>query len=110
MNKLNSAEIPLNDQTKFWLNEINKIKDYFSSEIQERKTTNKKLSKYIVAFYYIDKTLICEKRRNKYYFFYKCYWNSCRTSKCRFYFNIFCNYRDNKKNIERNKKEKEKTQ
>ena len=58
MNKLNSAEIPLNDQTKFWLNEINKIKDYFSSEIQERKTTNKKLSKYIVAFDYIDKTLI----------------------------------------------------
>ena len=38
MNKLNSTEILLNDQTKFRLNEINKIKDYFNSEIQESKT------------------------------------------------------------------------
>ena len=38
MNNLNSAEIPLNDQTKFRLNEINKIKDYFDLGIQERKT------------------------------------------------------------------------
>ena len=58
MNKLNSAEIPLSDQTKFRLNEINKTKDYFNSEIQERKTMSKKLSKYIAAFDYIDKTLI----------------------------------------------------
>ena len=58
MNKLNSAEIPPNNQTKFRLNEINKIKDYFNSEIQERKTMSKKLSKYIAAFDYIDKTLI----------------------------------------------------
>ena len=58
MNKLNSAEIPLSDQTKFRLNEINKIKDYFNSEIQERKTMSKKLRKYIIAFDYIDKTLI----------------------------------------------------
>ena len=65
MNELNSMEtqsnldaIPLNDQTKFRLNEINKIKDYFNSEIQERKTMRKKLSKYIAAFDYIDKTLI----------------------------------------------------
>ena len=65
MNELNSIEtqsnldaIPLSDQTKFWLNEINKIKDYFNSKIQERKTTSKTLSKYIAAFDYIDKTLI----------------------------------------------------
>ena len=58
MSKLNSAEIPLSDQRKFRLNEINRIKDYFNSEIQERKTMNKKLSKYIAAFDYIDKTLI----------------------------------------------------
>ena len=38
MNKLNSAKIPLCDQTKFRLEEINKIKDYFYSEIQERST------------------------------------------------------------------------
>ena len=48
----------LSDQTKFRLNEINKIKDYFNSEIQERKTMSKKLSMYIAAFDYIDKTLI----------------------------------------------------
>ena len=45
MSKLNSAE-------------INEIKDYFNSEIQERKTTSKKLSKYIAALDYIDKNLI----------------------------------------------------
>ena len=48
MNKLNSAEIPLSDETK----------DYFNSEIQERKAMSKTLSKYIAAFDYIDKTLI----------------------------------------------------
>ena len=65
MNKLNSIDtqsdlnaIPLSDQTKFKLNEIKKIKDYFNFEIQERKTMSKKLSKYIAAFGYIDKTLI----------------------------------------------------
>ena len=51
-------QIPLSDQTKFKLNEINKIKDSFNSEIQERKTMSKKLSKYIAAFDYIGKILI----------------------------------------------------
>ena len=50
--------IPLSDQTKFRLNETKKIKDYFNSEIQERKTISKKLSKYVAAFDYIDRTLI----------------------------------------------------
>ena len=52
MNDLNLIEtqsnldaIPLSDQTKFRLNEINKIKDYFNSEIQERKAMSKRLSK-----------------------------------------------------------------
>ena len=44
----------MSDQTKFRLNEINKIKD---SEIQERKAMSKKLSKCIAAFDYIDKAL-----------------------------------------------------
>ena len=64
MNEPNSTEthsdlnaVPLSDQTKFRLNEINKIKYNFSSEIQERKTMSKKLSKHIAAFDYIDKTL-----------------------------------------------------
>ena len=43
----------LSDQTKFRLNEINKIK-----EIQERKIMSKKISKYIAAFDYCDKSLI----------------------------------------------------
>ena len=65
MNKLNSIEtqsnldtIPLGDETKFRLNEINKTKDYFNFEIQERKAMSKKLSKYIAAFDYIGKTSI----------------------------------------------------
>ena len=57
MNEPSLAEISLSEQTKFRLNEINK-KEFFNSEIQERKTMSKKLSKYIAAFDYIDKTLI----------------------------------------------------
>ena len=48
----------MNDQTKFRSNEINKIKDYFNSEIQERRAISKKLSKYIAAFDYADKVFI----------------------------------------------------
>ena len=48
----------LSNQTKFKLNEINKIKDYFNANIQERKTMSTKPSKYIAAFDYFDKTLI----------------------------------------------------
>ena len=58
MNESNSAGISLNDQTKFRLNEINKIKDYFYSEIQERKMISRKLSKYVAIFYYADKIFI----------------------------------------------------
>ena len=62
MNKCNSIQnlnaISMNDQTKFRLNEINKIKDYFNSEIQEIKATSKRLSKYIAAFDYADKIFI----------------------------------------------------
>ena len=52
-----SVEIPLRDQKKFRLNEINKIKGYFHSEIKERKIMSKKLSQYTAAFDYIDNTL-----------------------------------------------------
>ena len=50
MNESNLVETPLNDQTKFRLNEIIKIKDYFYSEIREREVTSKKLSKYVATF------------------------------------------------------------
>ena len=47
----------LNDQT-FRLNEINKIKDYFITEIREKELISKRLSEYISSFDYLDKSLI----------------------------------------------------
>ena len=46
------------DQTKFRLHEIKKIENYFINEINEEKSYNKKLSKYVIIFDYIDKILI----------------------------------------------------
>ena len=51
-------KLSLNDQIKFRLNEINKMKDYFNSEIQERETISKKLSKSIASLDYLDTVLI----------------------------------------------------
>ena len=48
----------LKDLTKYRLDEINKIKDYFNAEIKEGKVIVKKISKYIVAFDYADKVFI----------------------------------------------------
>ena len=48
----------LSDQTKFRLDEIKKIENYFNSEINQRKLCSKKLSKYVSAFNYIDKIFI----------------------------------------------------
>ena len=48
----------MTDQTKYRLNELNKIENYFKSEINQRKSCSKKLSKYVAAFDYIDKVLI----------------------------------------------------
>ena len=48
----------LTDQTKFRLNEMTQIENYFNSEINQRKLCCKKLSKYVTAFNYIDKILI----------------------------------------------------
>ena len=45
----------LNDLTKFRLDEIKTIKDYFNAKIKERKDIVKKISKYIVALDYADK-------------------------------------------------------
>ena len=61
MNEWNSIKIDkksLTDQTKYRLNELNKIENYFKSEINQRKSCSKKLSKYVVAFDYIDKISI----------------------------------------------------
>ena len=48
----------LTDQTKFRLNEISKIENYFYEEINQRKSCSKKLSKCVAAFDYIDKFFI----------------------------------------------------
>ena len=48
----------MSNQTKFKLNEIKKIENYFNSEINQRKLCSKKLSKYVTTFNYIDKILI----------------------------------------------------
>ena len=56
MNEIDKTN--LTDQTKYRLNEITKIENYFDQEINESKTSGKKLSKYVAAFDYIDKVLI----------------------------------------------------
>ena len=43
MNERTNIYSNLSDQTKFRLKKINKIEDYFNTEIQERKTMSKKL-------------------------------------------------------------------
>ena len=48
----------MSDQTKFRLDEIKEIRNYFNSEIDKRKLCSKKLSKYVSTFNYIDKILI----------------------------------------------------
>ena len=50
--------ISLSEQTKFWLDEISKIENYFIEEINQRKSYSQKLNKYITAFDYVDKILI----------------------------------------------------
>ena len=62
MNKSNSIgainKTDLSEQTKFRLDEISKIENYFIEEISQRISCSKKLSKYVTAFDYIDQDLI----------------------------------------------------
>ena len=57
MNECNSIETidktNLTNQTKFWLDELSKIGNYFIEEINQRK-----LSKYVAVFDYIGQALI----------------------------------------------------
>ena len=55
---LDLITLSLNDQTKFRLNKINEMKDYFEFEIQEREAVIKKISKCTAVSDYTDKTLI----------------------------------------------------
>ena len=56
MNNLNVIE--LTNVNNYRLDDIKKIRDYFSNEINERKDIIKKLNKYIVSFDYLDKIFI----------------------------------------------------
>ena len=62
INKSNSIEAidntDLSEQTKFRLDEISKIENYFIKEINQRKSCSQKLNKYVTTFDYIDKILI----------------------------------------------------
>ena len=62
MKESNSIEIidkaKLSEQTKFRLDEISKIENYFHEEINQRKSCSKKLSKYVADFDYMDNILI----------------------------------------------------
>ena len=62
MNESNSIESNgkaiLTNQTKFRLDEISKIENYFINEINQRKLCSKKLSKYVAFFDYVDQVLI----------------------------------------------------
>ena len=48
----------LSEQTKFWLDDISKIENYFINEINQRKLCSQNLNKYVPTFDYIDKILI----------------------------------------------------
>ena len=50
--------LELTDINNYRLNEINKVKDYFNDEINERKNIIKKLNKYLVTLDYLVKTFI----------------------------------------------------
>ena len=62
MNKSNHigaiGKTDLSEQTKFWVDEISKIENYFFEEINQKKSCIKKLNKYVTNFDYIDKVLI----------------------------------------------------
>ena len=62
MNQSNSIEAigktNLTNQSKFPLDEISKIEDYFIEDINQRKSCTKKLSKYVAVFDYIHQALI----------------------------------------------------
>ena len=53
-----ALHLKLTGVNNYRLNQIDKIKDCFNNEINERKDIIKKLNKYLVSFDYLDKTFI----------------------------------------------------
>ena len=56
--KMNNIIELTDTANKYRLDEINKIRDYFNNEIEERKDIIKKFNKYLVSFDYLDKIFI----------------------------------------------------
>ena len=64
MDQLPSVYPDLSDQRDFKLRRINEIKDYLIPKIREGEAMAKRLSKYIAAFDFFDKTLIVSSTTN----------------------------------------------
>ena len=101
MNKNDSIEAidktNLTEQTKFRLNEIIGIENYFYQEINQRKSYHKKLNKYVIVFDYIEKSFNCFKCGKWWsidYFIYKYSWTTSWNRKCKIYFNFFSSNRN----------------
>ena len=58
MNNLELTDTAGASVNNYRLNQIDKIKDYFNNEINERKDIIKKLNKYLVSFDYLYKIFI----------------------------------------------------
>ena len=58
MNNLELTDTAGASVNNYKLNQIDKIKDYFNNEINERKDITKKLNKHLVSFDYLDKIFI----------------------------------------------------
>ena len=58
MSEVPNMDPNLGNQTDFRLNGINEIKDYFIAKTRGRELKSKRLSKYIAAFHYVDKSLV----------------------------------------------------
>ena len=58
ISEVHTAHLNLTDQREYRLNEIEEIKNYFTTETQERELMSKKLTKYIATFDYFDQSLI----------------------------------------------------
>ena len=52
------SDLNLKEVDKYRSNEVNRIKEYFNKEINERKDIINKLNKYIVGFDYLDEIFI----------------------------------------------------
>ena len=55
---MSDINLELNEITKFTLDEMKKVKEYFNNEIKERKDIINKINKYMVAFGYADQVFI----------------------------------------------------